>query len=85
MAHFHLSGISSIRLDQQTLKRLHREMDRLTASYASAITLIELLLAGEGISMDEDQRTLRLPGFLFDLNLFFQELLSRFLQEHLLE
>ena len=85
LAHFHLSGISSIRLDQQTLKRLQREMDRLTASYAPAITLIELLLAGEGISMDEDQRTLHLPGFLFDMNLFFQELLSRFLQEHLQE
>jgi len=85
VAYFHLADIAPIQLDQQTLKRLHRETDRLTAAYAPAITLIELLLASEGISIDESHPDQRLPGFLFDMNRFFQELLARFLSEYLQE
>ena len=75
--------VSSIRLDYQAMKRLHREMDRLTAAYRPAITIIEILLEAEGISLAEGQPRVQLPGFLFDMNLFFQALLSRFLKEHL--
>src|SRR3989442_2800162 len=71
LANFHLADISPVRLDRQTLKRLHREMDRLTAVYAPAITLIEMLLASQGISIDESHPELHLPGFLFDMKLFF--------------
>ena len=75
--------VSPIRLDAHALKKLHREMDRLISAYRPAITIIEMLLAGEGISLAEYQQSIRLPGFLFDMNLFFQALLSRFLNEHL--
>jgi 5-methylcytosine-specific restriction enzyme subunit McrC len=76
-------SVSPIRLDFSLLKKLHREMDRLTGVYRPAISIIEILLAGEGIALDEDQQRMLLPGFLFDMNLFFQALLSRFLNEYL--
>ncbi len=76
-------SVSLIKLDGSVLKKLHREMNRLISAYRPAITLIELLLAGEGISLAQDQQSIQLPGFLFDMNLFFQRLLSRFLNEHL--
>ena len=75
--------VSSTKLDFQAMKRLHREMDRLSAAYRPAITIIEMLLEAEGISLAEGQPRVQLPGFLFDMNLFFQALLSRFLKEHL--
>jgi 5-methylcytosine-specific restriction enzyme subunit McrC len=75
--------VSSIKLDYHALKRLHREMDRLTTAYRPVTTIIEMLLESEGISLAEDQSKIQLPGFLFDMNLFFQALLSRFLKEHL--
>ena len=78
-------SVSPIRLDDHALKRLYREMDRLTVAYRPAITIIEMLLASEGISLVDNQQRIQLPGFLFDMNLFFQALLSRFLREHLIE
>src|SRR5260221_5000503 len=73
----------SIRLHYQALKRLHREMDRLTAAYRPAITIIEMLLEAEGISLAEGQPRGQLSVFLFDMNLFFMALLSSFLKEYL--
>ena len=35
------------------MKRLHREMDRLTSAYKPAITIIEMLLEAEGVSLAE--------------------------------
>ncbi len=83
LVNFFQDTVSSIKLDYQALKRLHREMDRLTSAYRPAITIIEMLLEAEGISLAEDQPKIQLPGFLFNMNLFFQALLSRFLKEHL--
>jgi 5-methylcytosine-specific restriction enzyme subunit McrC len=77
--------VSPIRVDEHILKRIHREMDRLTTAYKPALTIIEMLLAAEGISLAENLPKIRLPGFLFNMDLFFQSLLSRFLNEHLVE
>ena len=47
-------NVSSIALNHQTFKKLRREMDRLTAAYKPAMTLIELLYAAEGITLNND-------------------------------
>jgi 5-methylcytosine-specific restriction enzyme subunit McrC len=75
--------ISSVRLTHAFLQCVIRSNTRLTRAYEPALRLIHLLMNGMGISLDATSPLLMLDGFLFDMNCFYQELLSRFLRENL--
>jgi len=76
-------SVQAVALDRDLLERAQREVNRLTRAYEPALKLIDMLVASMGVSLDEGAPQLRLPGFFFDMNRFFQSLLSRFLHEHL--
>lgn len=76
-------GVTTVRLDRSTLSRAMSQLNRLTASYSSALKVIQLLVEAQGISLKGEITGYRLPGFLFDMNAVFQALLSRFLRENL--
>ena len=63
-------------------RRVGDEVNRLTAAYVPSLQLTELLYACAAVSLDGDATT-ALPGFLFDMNRFFQALMGRFLADHL--
>lgn len=77
------ASVSAIRLDSAVMEKACRVMDRRTVSYEPSLQIIKILMRGQGLSLDEDSERVRLPGFLFDMNHFFQRLLSRFLHENL--
>jgi 5-methylcytosine-specific restriction enzyme subunit McrC len=71
------------RVDLAEIDRAERGLTRLTAANRPALTLIRLLHEMQGVGIEAIEGSSRLPGFLFDMNIFFQRLLSRFLLENL--
>jgi 5-methylcytosine-specific restriction enzyme subunit McrC len=69
-------------LTADLMAQADRGITRQTSAYRPALRLIELLRSACWPSLDGDGST-RLPGFLFDMNRFFQALVSRFLHDHL--
>ena len=75
--------VSAITLNSSVMDRVARELNRLTKSYQPSMSIIRLLVESQGIAFEGKATASRLPGFLFDMNAFFQALLSRFLRESL--
>lgn len=75
--------VSTVKLDSNIFDRYERERNRLTAAYHPAVSIIRLLFEGQGIALEGRQNTQLLHGFMFDMNTFFQSLLSRFLSDNL--
>jgi 5-methylcytosine-specific restriction enzyme subunit McrC len=74
--------VSPVKLDRHTFNQLDREANRLVEAYQPAFRIIRILAEDQGISLEEGGKE-PLPGFLFDMNRFFQALLSRLLRNHL--
>lgn len=75
--------VSRINLDATMLDHAVRRLTRLTTAYVPSLSIIRLLVEAQGIVLEGRTLTTTLPGFLFDMNTFFQALLSRFLKDNL--
>lgn len=70
-------------LGAELLDSARQALDRRTGRYAAALRLIQLLLDGQSVSLDDDPERPRiaLPGFALDMNRIWQNLLGRVLRE----
>jgi 5-methylcytosine-specific restriction enzyme subunit McrC len=77
------ASVPTMPLSTADIEKARRVIDRRNIAYSSALTLIGMLANGTGISIGEANDTVQLSGFLFDMNSFFQALISRFLHNEL--
>jgi 5-methylcytosine-specific restriction enzyme subunit McrC len=70
-------------LTSALLRSAHRSVDRLSTHYRPALLLIDLLHQSSRVALEDGSDSLRLKGFLFDMNRFFQALVSKLLRESL--
>jgi 5-methylcytosine-specific restriction enzyme subunit McrC len=71
------------RLTTRDIDRAERGLTRMTAANAPALGIIRLLQDMFGLELESIGQPTRMPGFLFDMNVFFQRLISRFLHDNL--
>jgi 5-methylcytosine-specific restriction enzyme subunit McrC len=70
------------RLGLRDIDRAEQALTRMTEASQPALTLIRLLLENQGVELEPPDGPSTTSGFLFDMNRFFERLLSRFLGEH---
>src|SRR5690606_5233984 len=74
--------VEPVRLGAHVFRAARAQLNRLVVGYERPLELIELLHRCSGASW-QDEASVELNGFLFDMNRFFQELLRRFLSANL--
>ena len=70
-------------LSPETFRKLDAADNRLVAAYRPFFRLLRLLFYGHSATLMDSSKSAPLPGFMLDMNLFFQDLVARFLHDYL--
>jgi len=76
-------SVNRIGLNREVLLKALKSVDRLSDRYRSALELINILFESQGIQLEDGITYMKLNGFFFDMNMFFQSLLSKLIKDYL--
>lgn len=71
-------SVTMASIDSRILVKASTHINRMTSAYGPALTILQILIESQGASIEKDPYKISLPGFLFDMNRFFQGLINRF-------
>lgn len=72
-------SVNRIGLNRVVLLKTIKSVDRLSERYRPSLELINILFESQGIQLEDGKSYMKLNGFFFDMNMFFQSLLSKLL------
>lgn len=75
--------VRRIDLNRSVLLNTLKSVDRLSDRYNSVLELINILYESQGLQLDDGRSYMKLNGFFFDMNMFFQSLLSKLMKDYL--
>lgn len=76
-------SVSIMVLNRTALVKTLKSINRLSEHYRPALELINILFESQGIQLEEGRTYMKLNGFFFDMNMFFQSLLSKLTKDYL--
>ena len=74
--------ITDITLTRTSLKHAGNHINRLTDRYTAVLEIINILYESQGIQFEDGSNSLRLRGYFFDMNAFFETLVGRLLKDY---
>ncbi len=74
--------VGTIKITRTSLQSAKVNINRLTKRYEPAIEIIGILYESQSIELEDSDKKLPLRGYFFDMNLFFETLLGRLLNEY---
>ena len=75
-------SIDNIVLSRTTLQFARNSMNRLTERYRTALEIINILHESLGIQLEDGSSKIKLQGYFFDMNVFFETLIYRLLIDY---
>lgn len=74
--------IGGMQLTRTSLKHAHNHVNRLTARYTAVLEIINILYESQGIRFEDEDQSIHLHGYFFDMNAFFETLIGRLLADY---
>lgn len=72
--------IEEIKLTRSILQTAKNSINRLNARYSSVLEITNILFESQGIQLEDGHSRVQLKGYFFDMNVFFETLVGRLLE-----
>lgn len=73
-------NINDVTLTRGNLQLARNSINRLTSRYSAVLEIINILYESQGVQLEDGSNYINLRGYFFDMNVFFETLVGRLLE-----